>query len=239
MLIAWEVGVRAGGLNELVVGSPTGIASAAWENVPDGRFWHHVRVSGFEFGIGFAAAVVIGIPLGLAAGWYRRIGYMISPWLDAFNAVPRIALLPLVIIWLGIGTQSKIMLVFLSAVGLITFNTFLGVRTVPPILLDVGRAFQIKPLRRFRMIVFPATIPFIVAGLRNALGAAVIGVIFAESYGATEGLGFLMQASAQRLDIDRYFFVVAVFTGFGALCFWILGHLERAFRARLAVAEDN
>ena len=232
LLAAWEVCSRAGVVNELLSSRPSEVAAAAAETIPTKDFWRHFLVSGTELLVGFGLAIVIGVPFGLAAGWYRRLGYMVAPWLDAFNAVPRIALLPLVIIWLGIGIDSKIVLVFLSGVGLIALDTYLGVRTVSPLFLDVGRVFGASSLRRFAQIILPSTVPFILAGIRMGLGAAVIGVIFAESYGANEGLGFLMQASASSLQMGRYFLIVLVFTAIGAACFGVLALVERRIRAR-------
>lgn len=236
-LTAWELASRTGLINPLIAGRPTAILAEGRHALFDSDFWYHFAVSATEFGGGFAAAITVGIPAGLAVGWFKRLGYMVAPWLDAFNAVPRIALLPLVIIWLGIGLQSKMMLVFLSAVGLIAMNTYLGVRTVDPRLLDVGRVFGASTTRRLAQIVFPATLPFTLAGIRMGLGSAVIGVLFAESYGANSGLGYLMQNSAQSLNIDRYFFLVLVFVAIGAASFWVLSIIEKGTRRRMPEQE--
>src|SRR5262245_31402486 len=131
LLLAWEAFGRSGLVDPLFISSPTQIVKTGWQLGHDADFWNDVAVSATEFllGYGAAAAAAVAVPLGLAVGLSKRLQYMLSPFVDTLNAVPRVTLLPLIIIWFGIGIWSKVAVVFLGAVIPILINTQSGVKT--------------------------------------------------------------------------------------------------------------
>lgn len=237
-LVLWEVGSRAGLIDAFFFSKPTDIVAIGLAEIQLPRFWNDVRVSAFELVAGFALAAGTAIPLGLMFGWFRRLSYMADPWLNLFNALPRIALLPLIVLWLGLGVQAKLAVVFLGAFFSTIIPTVQGVRTVDRRFLDVARSFGASNRRLFTSVVFPATVPFIVTGLRLGIGRALIGVVLAEIYAQTEGLGVLIDRAADTLQSDRMIFGVLLFTASGVLGVQLLRLLERHFDRWRPVAQE-
>jgi ABC-type nitrate/sulfonate/bicarbonate transport system permease component len=228
-LVFWEIGSRADVVDAFFFSKPTDIAAAAIREVQLSRFWTDVRVSAFEFAVGYVAAVAIAVPLGIAIGWYKRAGYMADPWLNLFNSLPRVALLPLLVLWLGLGVESKIAVVFLGAFFSVVIPTVQGVRTVDRRLLDVARSFGASQRRVFTSVVAPATVPFIATGLRLGLGRALIGVVVGELYAQTQGLGVMISRASNNIQPDRMFFAIFIFTVTGIVGVEGLRRVERHF----------
>jgi NitT/TauT family transport system permease protein len=228
-LLIWEIGSRVGVINEFFFSKPTDIVAAAIREVQIPRFWNDVRVSVFEFVVGYVVAVGLAIPLGLIFGWYKRLSYMADPWLNLFNSLPRVALIPLLVLWLGLGTESKIAVVFLGAFFSVIIPTVQGVRTTDRRLLDVAQSFGASQVRVFTSVVGPATIPFITTGLRLAIGRALIGVIVGEIYAQTNGLGVMIVRANENIQPDRMFFAILIFTTAGILGVVGLRRIEQSF----------
>ena len=140
-----------------------------------------------EFFSGFALAIVVGVPLGILMGWYSRVNAMLEPFVSALYATPRIALLPLVVIWFGIGIASKVAIVFLGAIFPILVNTITGVRTIEADFIKVARSFGASDRQMFLTVVLPSAVPMLLTGLRLGLGHALVGIVVGEMYGATAG----------------------------------------------------
>ena len=170
LLLVWEAVGRSGLVDPLFLPSPTQIAQAGWGLSRDGDFWNDLQVSGREFILGYGAAVAVAIPLGLAVGLSKRLQYMLSPFVDTLNAVPRVTLLPLIVIWFGIGIWSKVMVVFLGAVIPILINTQAGVKTSEARFIRVARSFSASKTKIFCSIILPGTVPFIFTGLKYGAG---------------------------------------------------------------------
>lgn len=228
-LAFWEVGSRAGFIDDFFFSRPTAIVAAAVREVQLPRFWNDVRVSAFEFSTGYLLAISIAIPLGILIGWYRRLSYMADPWLNLFNSLPRVALLPLLVLWLGLGQPSKIAVVFLGAFFSVIIPTVQGVRTVDRRFLDVARSFGASQGRLFRSVVAPSTVPFITTGLRLGLGRALIGVVVGELYAQTDGLGVMISRASNNIQPDRMFFGILIFTVTGVIGVEALRRVERHF----------
>ena len=226
----WEIGAAVGFVDLFFFSSPSRILATAVREVQLPRFWNDVWVSGQELVGGYVAAVVIGIPLGIFCGWYRRINYFFDPWLNFMNALPRVALLPLIVLWVGLGIWSKIIVVFLGAFFSIVINTLYGVRTVDRRLLDVAHSFGANDARIFRTVVLPGSVPFILAGLRLGVGRALIGVIVGELYAANAGLGYMITLASQTLQTDRLLFGVILLTLMGVLMVELLRVFEKRFQ---------
>jgi NitT/TauT family transport system permease protein len=226
----WEIGARLGYVDKFFFSSPSAILTTAIREFQNPRLWHDFQVSGTELFVGYIMAVILGIPLGILTGWYRRFNYFIDPWLNFMNALPRVALLPLIVLWLGVGIWSKVAVVFLGAFFTIVLNTLYGIRTVDNRLVDVARSFNASQHRIFKTVVIPGSVPFILAGLRLGVGRALIGVIVGELYSANAGIGHMIALASQTLQPDRLLFGVILLTGLGVFLVEILRQFEVRFQ---------
>src|SRR5689334_13936428 len=201
----------------------------AYELFRSGEIYHDLYVSGVEFLGGYFLAAVVGIPFGIMTGWYKRMSYIFDPFVNAMNATPRVALLPLVIIWLGIGMMSKVGIIFLGAVVPVIVNARDGVKTTPSTLLNAARSFGATEWMVFKSVVMPATLPFILSGLRIALGRALVGVMVGELYAATAGIGFMITVAGATFQTDKVFVGVIIFAVSGMLGMEVLSRIEKHF----------
>jgi ABC-type nitrate/sulfonate/bicarbonate transport system permease component len=229
-LIVWElVGNVFQWINPMFMSAPSLIFKAGFEMFRSGEIYHDLYVSGIEFLGGYFLAAAVGIPFGIITGWYKRTSYVFDPFVNAMNATPRVALLPLVIIWLGIGILSKVGIIFLGAVFSILINTRDGVKTTPANLLTAARSFGASEWMVFKTVVIPSTIPFILTGLRLAVGRALVGVLVGELYAATAGIGFMITVAGATFQTDKVFVGVGIFALSGMIGMELLTKLERRF----------
>lgn len=230
-LLFWEYAGTSGLINPLFTSAPSKIFAAAVQMIAQGDIWNDLYVSGSEFVIGFAMAIVIGIPLGMILGWYRTVNYIFDPFVTAMNAMPRIALTPLFIIWFGIGLWSKVALVFLGALFPIILNTFSGVHALDETLLKAARSFGAKDRQIFTTIALPGSVPFILSGLRLGLGRGLVGIVVGEMVAATAGIGYSMAIAGATFQTDKLMVGIFIITGFGVLFTQVLNHFEHRFDA--------
>jgi NitT/TauT family transport system permease protein len=229
-LIIWELtGNVFQWINPMFMSSPSLIFKAAVEMFRSGEIYHDLYVSGIEFLGGYFLAAAVAIPFGILVGWYKRMSYVFDPFINAMNATPRVALLPLVIIWLGIGILSKVGIIFLGAVFSILINTRDGVKTTPLNLLNAARSFGASEWMVFKTVVLPSTVPFILTGLRLAVGRALVGVLVGELYAATAGIGFMITVAGATFQTDKVFVGVGIFALSGMIGMELLTKIERRF----------
>jgi NitT/TauT family transport system permease protein len=228
-LVIWEGVVDFGLINPLFTSSPSRIAVAGYDLFANGTIWRDLQVSGLEFFAGYGLAVIVGVPLGILMGWYGRVNAVLDPFVSALYATPRIALLPLVMIWFGIGLLSKVAIVFLGAVFPILVNTITGVRTINADFIKVARSFGSNDWQFFLKVALPSSVPLLLAGLRLGLGHALIGIVVGEMFGATEGLGFLIAVSGARFQTDRVMVGIIIIAAAGMAMTAILRAIERRF----------
>jgi ABC-type nitrate/sulfonate/bicarbonate transport system permease component len=229
-LITWElVGNTFQLINPMFMSAPSLIGKAAWQLFASGEIWNDLYVSGIEFFWGYFLSIIFAIPFGIAIGWYKRFAYVCDPFVNAMNATPRVALLPLVIIWLGIGILSKVGIIFLGAVFPLLINTRDGVKTTPANLLTAARSFGASEWQIFKSVVLPSTVPFILTGLRLAVGRALIGVMVGELYAATAGIGFMITVAGATFQTDKVFVGVLVFAITGMVMTDLIDRYERRF----------
>ena len=176
---------------------------------------------------GYGLAVVIGVPLGLIIGRFAFLEAALGVYVTAGFAMPLVALVPLLILWMGLGFMVKMAIIFLMAVFPITINAWLGVRAVPKTLIEVGLSFVASPATILRRIVLPATLPYIMAGLRLAVGRAVVAMIVAEFFTSIGGLGGIIINSANNFDTATMFVPVIVIVLLAIGLTWLIGVVER------------
>ncbi len=224
-LAAWEVFGRD--VNPIFGSYPSAIAVAAWDMLRDGKLLAALSDSLRPFFLGYGIAIVIGVPLGLVIGRFRVMEAALGIYVTAGYAMPLVALVPLLILWLGLGFAVKVAIVFLMSVFPICINTWLGVAAVPKSLIEVGRSFVASDVTILRRIVLPATLPYIMAGIRLAVGRAVVAMVIAEFFTTISGLGAIIINSANNFDTARMFVPILVLmvmaTGLNAL----IGAIER------------
>ena len=228
-LAFWEAMVQFGLVNPLFTSSPSRIATAGYELFAGGTICGDLRASGVEFFAGYGLAIAIGVPLGVLMGWYGRINAVLDPFVSALYATPRIALLPLVMIWFGIGLMSKVAIVFLGAVFPILVNTITGVRTIDADFIKVARSFGSNDRQLFLKVALPSSVPLLLAGLRLGLGHGLIGIVVGEMFGATEGLGFLISVAGARFQTDKVMVGIIIIAVAGMTMTAILRAIERRF----------
>ncbi len=229
-LLTWEtIGNWAGLINPMFMSAPSLVFKAGYQLFVSGEIYNDLYISGIEFFWGYLLSVVFAVPFGIMVGWYRRASYVFDPFINAMNATPRIALLPLVIIWLGIGILSKVGIIFLGAVFPILINTRDGVKTTPHNLLTAAKSFGASEWQIFRSVVLPSTLPFILTGLRLGVGRALIGVMVGELYAATAGIGFMITVAGATFQTDKVFVGVLVFALSGMTAMELLTRLESRF----------
>lgn len=228
-LAAWEGVVRFGLINPLFTSSPSRIVMTFLRMLHEGVLAKDIRVSGTEFLIGYSAAIVVGVVVGVAMGWYRDVSAALQPFVSALYSTPRIALLPLFIIWLGIGIWSKIAVVFLVAMFQILINAEAGVRAADESLIRTARSFGANDWQIFTTIVVPGAVPFLIAGLRLGLGQALVGIVVGELYAATAGIGYEIAVAGETFQTDRVFVGIAILALAAILLMWCLRRVELRF----------
>ncbi len=216
-------------VNPMFMSSPSYIWKAAVALFSTGEIWNDLYVSSVEFMGGYLLSIAVAIPLGVLIGWNKKASAIFDPFVNAMNATPRVALLPLVIIWLGIGMLSKVGIIFLGAVVPIIVNARDGVKTTPSSLLNAARSFGATEWQVFKSVVMPATLPFILSGLRIALGRALVGVMVGELYAATAGIGFMITVAGATFQTDKVFVGVLIFAISGMLGMELLSRIEHHF----------
>ena len=229
-LLTWEAfGNWFQIVNPMFMSAPSLVFNAGFQMFASGEIWNDLYISGIEFAWGYALSVVFAVPFGIAIGWYKRFAWVCDPFVNAMNATPRIALLPLVIIWLGIGVLSKVGIIFLGAVFPLLINTRDGVKTTPANLLTAARSFGASEWMIFKSVVLPSTVPFILTGLRLAVGRALIGVMVGELYAATAGIGFMITVAGATFQTDKVFVGILIFAISGMTLTAVLDRIEHRF----------
>jgi ABC-type nitrate/sulfonate/bicarbonate transport system permease component len=231
VLILWEFSVRLGFLKSSLISSPTGVIAAALTDFGNGTIQPHIGTSFLEWLVGFAAALVIAIPLGFALGSFRRLEFLFDPLLAALYATPTVALVPLIILLFGVGIQSKFAVVFLEAWVTLTVSTINGVQAADRRWLDIAQSFRASKRLTFRSVTVPSSIPFIITGIRIAAGRALVGVVVAEFIASNIGLGFYISVNGSFLNASRVMLGILLIGGFGIFVGEMIRRIERRFEA--------
>ena len=206
--------------------TPYHILVALYDLFNKGDIAHHFYISTTEFVIGLGLSIIVALPLGIIMGRFTTINAMFDPFVTAFNATPRLVFLPLVLLWVGLGIWSKIVIVFIGALFPLLINTYEGVKNVDKVLVNVVRSFGAGEWQVMKMVVLPNSLPYIIAGLRLAIGRAILGVVVGEFFGASEGLGFVMAAAAGNYQVDVLFAGLILFMGISLIMTMSVKRLE-------------
>jgi NitT/TauT family transport system permease protein len=202
---AWQAIFLVVPFNPLFMSKPSLIAKGYVDLVESGDLFDDLAVSAVPFFLGLAAAVVIGVPLGIVMGWRIRVGYALDPLMTVFYATPLAALAPLLVIFFGVGVSGKAIIVFSLSVFPFIFNVCAGVRAVDQLLINVVRSLGGTERDIYQKVLFPGVLPYIVAGARIAVGRAMIGVLVGEFFAASEGIGYAITRFGDIFSIDRMF----------------------------------
>jgi ABC-type nitrate/sulfonate/bicarbonate transport system permease component len=222
---AWEFFGRD--INPVFGSYPSAISAAFGELVRSGQLGAALYESLRPFVVGYGLAIVIGVPLGLIIGRFRVVEAALGIYVTAGYAMPLVALVPLLILWLGLGFAVKAAVVFLMSLFPICINTWLGVTAVPKSLIDVGRAFVAPNTVILRRIVLPATLPYIMTGIRLAVGRAVVAMVIAEFFTTISGLGAIIINSANNFDTATMFVPIVVLMVLAIGLNGLIGWVER------------
>jgi ABC-type nitrate/sulfonate/bicarbonate transport system permease component len=229
VLALWQWAWSAGKISPLFFTGPSQILKRAVEEWSDGRLKQDMAYSGTNFLIGVAAAIVSGVVIGIIIGWYRRLAMVFEPFLTALYSTPRVAMIPLVLIWFGIGMWSKVFIVFINAFFPVLINTIGGVKAVDRDLLRAARAYCASDWQIFTTVVIPGAVPFILTGVRQAVALGLIGVVVGEMFGGSEGIGYMVNYGGQTFQTDAVFLGVVIIACAGIVLSWLTGRLEQHF----------
>lgn len=208
LLFVWELAARGG--NQLMVATPSNIASAIWDMMRSGELLKASLDSMSSLVVGFAIAAVSGILIGFLMGTNRTVELILDPYINALYAMPLVALIPILMLWVGIGFTAKVVIVVLFAVFPVIINTVTGVKNVDSHYLDIGKAFMATRFMVYRKIIAPYALPYIASGLRIALGRGIIAMIVAEFLTAITGLGGLIINYTNSFETAKAFAPVLI-----------------------------
>ena len=225
MLVLWEIFGRQ--VNPIFGSYPSAIAVAFWELLLSGQLGSALYDSLRPFLLGYGLAIVVGVPVGLVVGRFRTAEAALGIYITAGYAMPLVALVPLLILWLGLGFTVKVAVVFLMALFPICINTWLGVIAVPKTLIEVGKSFVASDLVILRRIVLPATLHYIMAGVRLAVGRAVVAMVIAEFFTTISGLGAVIINSANNFDTATMFVPILILMVMAIGLNSLIGYVER------------
>jgi sulfonate transport system permease protein len=231
LVIIWECLARAGLLSPQVLPAPSKVFSTAVKLAATGNLLGDLGVSLLRAAAGFAVGASIGLTLGTLVGFSKLAEAAIDRSIQMVRAIPFLAALPLVIVWLGVGEAEKIFLVALGVTFPIYVNTTLGIRQVDPKLIELGRIQGLKPLELIRRIVLPGALPSILTGVRYGLATAWLALVVAETIGAQSGIGFLAMDAREFLRTDVIVLTIVIYALIGVAADSIARLLERRLLA--------
>jgi NitT/TauT family transport system permease protein len=226
-LVVWQVLSDANVINHRYMPSPLHIVEAAGGLMASGELWKDVWASLYRLSIGFVLGAVPGILIGIVMGLSRHLRAALEPLIAAIYPVPKIAVLPLLMLVFGIGDGSKVAVVAISVVLLTIINTVAGVMNIERIYFDVARNYNAPWHRLFLRVIIPGALPTIFAGLKISLGFSLIVLVSAEFVASKAGIGFLIWSSWETLLVERMFVGIIVITILGVISSFLLREFER------------
>jgi len=237
VLTIWQV--FGGRLDPVLFTTPIAVAKAAVGMITSGELWTYLWPSLVVLAIGLTLAAIFGIAIGLVLARFWVLDVALGVYITFLYSIPSVALVPLIVLWAGFETTAKVVILFLFAFFPMAINTYQGVRNVDPKLLEVGRAFRCTERQLWANIVLPAALPFIVTGLRLAVGRGLIGMVLADLYTAISGIGYLIVRTASTYQVDKMFVPIVTLGLLGVTLTALLRVLERAVAPWTSVLEQD
>jgi sulfonate transport system permease protein len=225
VLALWEI--LGNHIDPVLFTKPSLVAIAAVQMIMSGELWNYLAPSLLVLAIGLTIASIVGIAVGLllARFWIADVAFGV--YITFLYSIPSVALVPLIVLWAGYETTAKVVILFLFAFFPMAINTYQGVKNVDPKLVEVGRSFRCSEGQLWANIVLPGALPFIVTGLRLALGRGLIGMVLADLYTAISGVGYLIVRTASTYQVDKMFVPIMTLGLLGVTLTALLRVLER------------
>jgi NitT/TauT family transport system permease protein len=227
LLVAWELVARSGMYASFIVPTPSSVADRWWEIASNGSLIRHTAVTLREVLTGLLAGVLAAFWVGYLLAKNRIVAYTLTPYLVALQAVPIVAIAPLLIIWFGAGIASKVIICALLVFFPMLVNTVIGMRNIPPELHDLMRSLEATPLQTFWHLELPAALPILLGGLKVSATLSVIGAVVGEFVSASAGLGYLINFGRGVYDTPLVIAAVFTLTGLALLLYGLAAWLER------------
>ena len=237
VLALWEW--AANHIDPVLFTKPSLIAVAAVQMIWSGELWNYLSQSLVVLAIGLSLAAVIGIAVGLVLARYWVLDVALGVYITFLYSIPSVALVPLIVLWAGYETTAKVIILFMFAFFPMTINTYQGVKNVDPKLIEVGRAFRCSEGQLWANIVLPGALPFIVTGLRLAVGRGLIGMVLADLYTAISGIGYLIVRTASTYQVDKMFVPIVTLGLLGVTLTALLRVLERTVAPWTLASEED
>jgi ABC-type nitrate/sulfonate/bicarbonate transport system permease component len=228
-LALWELAFRLEWVNPLFVSAPSMVASSASSILTSDTLHHDLWVTLVGFSLSFVVATVGGVLLGVLIGYSDVAYHLLNPFIVSLNALPKIVLMPLVILWFGMGLPSKLFLAGLMAGFPIIVSTLTGVRSIERDFVLLARSYQASRFKIFRSILLPSIIPFVLSGMRVGINYGMVGVLLVEFFASNEGVGYRMVLYTANFQIDLFFVLLFVVIAFTLACTAVIERLESRF----------
>ncbi len=225
----WELADRLGWLNPVLFSSPSRIASTGVSMLGSGKLNQDLLTTLIGFLLAFSTATVLGVLVGIAIGWSTALYNLFHPYIVALNALPKIVLMPLVLLWFGLGLPSKVFLGGVMAGFPIVVSTHTGVRSLDRAHIQLARSYRASGWRIFRSVILPSIAPFVLSGMRVGINYAMVGVLIVEFFASGAGVGYRMVLYTQNFQIDRFFVLLALVVAFSLGCTGLVQRLETRF----------
>jgi len=227
LVLAWELLSRAELLSASLLPAPSRVCAAALASSRSGALWMHLGVSALRAYAGLVIGASLGLVLGLLSGLSRRMQLVLDGPLQMLRAIPALAVVPLIIVWFGLGETAKLSIVSVTVLFPVYLNTFYGVRSVDPQLIEMARVYKLRGAAFYREIVLPAALPSILVGLRFALGLSWLVLIVAETIGAERGLGYVAMTAREFMQMDVLVLTIVLWALLGKLSDYMARRVER------------
>lgn len=226
LILVWQFAAQVGWISTRVLPAPTAVIDAGIKLALSGELTKHIGISGQRALLGFSIGGGIGLFFGLVNGLFAISEKLFDTSIQMLRNIPHLAMIPLVILWFGIGEEAKIFLVVIGVIFPIYLNTFHGIRTIDPGLIEMGKVYGLKPFSLFWQIIIPGALPSILVGLRFALGIMWLTLIVAETIATDSGIGYLAMNAREFMQTDIVVFSIILYALLGKLADAIAKLLE-------------
>ena len=225
----WELSCIMGWISPVLLSPPSAIVQNGWVSLSEGRWNEDFAVTFLAFGIGFGLATVLGTLAGVAMGASRAVFNLINPYVVAMNALPKIVLCPLIMIWFGTGMGARVFLGAVMAGFPIITSTLTGVQSIDRDFVTLARTYRASRWKIFKDVLLPSIAPYVLSGMRVGVNYTMVGVLIVEFFASSKGVGYRLYAYSQNFQIDLFFVLLLVMVVFVLTCSAIIHRAEMRF----------